>query len=127
MDFEMRYDWQEVVDIHPQGYLEIQSIEMGIIVHGPIESIFVDEFDFVIIKLKWAAQMGMMGRSSFMKWKNSPHNKTIMFPNLMVPFVVDDTLDKGKRVRFMAVNILYVDPVEGLDPSRIEGLEILPS
>lgn len=116
------FDWEEVVAMKPQGYVEIQDPRAQIVIHGPIESISVDENDFVQIRLKWAAKMGAMGTPTFMEWVNSPENKTMSFPNLVVPFVIEDTPEKGRRVRF-GFNILYIDPVEGLDPKKVEGLE----
>jgi len=121
MDSKRRFDWQEVVDLHPQGYVELQGD--ATVIHGPIESVTIDEFDFVVIKLRWAAEMGAMGTPTFMKWKNSPTNTEIKFPNLTAPFVFQDT-ENGKRVLFSGMNILYIGPVEGLNPKRVEGLEV---
>ena len=118
-----RFDWEEVVAMKPRGYVEIQDSKAKTVIHGPIESILVDKDDFVQIQLKWAAKMGAMGTPTFMKWVNSPENKTMSFPNLVVPFVIEDTPEKGKRIRF-GFNILYINPVEGLDPKKVEGLEL---
>lgn len=114
-------DWQEVVDLQPKGYLEIQNSEA--VIHGPIESILIDAFDVVRIKLKWAAKMGTLGTPTFMKWESLPKDIEIVFPNLVVPFVFENTPSKGKRVRF-GINILYIDKVAGLDPSLVKGLEV---
>jgi len=42
----------------------------------------------------------------------------------VVPFVIEDTPNKGPRVRFAGTNILYFNEVEGLNPARVEGLVI---
>jgi len=115
-------DWQEVVDLQPQGYLELQSQKKGEIIHGPIESVSIDEFDMVHIKLNWAAKMGTPGTETFGKWVNSPEDTEVVFPNLVVPFDFQDT-EKGRRVVFGS-NILYIPLVEGIDPERVDGLEL---
>ena len=121
MDSESRLDWREVVDLHPGGYVELQKDET--IIHGPIESVTIDDTDFVVITLKWAAKMGAMGTPTFGKWKTSPEDTKIRFPNLLVPFAFQD-VPKGKRVLFAGMNILYIDPVKGVDPNSVEGLVI---
>jgi hypothetical protein len=122
MSDKTHYEWKEVVDLQPKGYLELQNPETKTVIHGPIESISIDEFDLVRIKLKWAAKMGTPGTPTFMKWRNSPENTEVVFPNLVVPFSFQDT-EKGKRVLF-GFNILYIDPVRGLDSKMVEGLRI---
>jgi hypothetical protein len=114
-------DWNKVVDLRPQGYVELNDGEN--IIHGPIEDIHVNDVDFVVITLKWAATMPCMGNPGFGKWKNLPDakDKTIIFPNLAVTFVIEGTLVKGPRVRF-GMNILYFDKIDGIDPANVEGL-----
>jgi len=117
----MRFDWREVVDLQPKGYLEMQG--GGIVIHGPIDSVSIDEFDSVRIKLKWAAEMGALMTPDFGKWKNSPENTEVVFPNFVAPFVFEDMPGKGARVQF-GLNILYIEPVNGLNPAEVEGLHI---
>lgn len=118
---EVRYDWQEVVDLEPKGYLEIQDPTAGKVFHGPVERVSIDEDDFVRIQLKWAAEMGLIGTSTFGTWKYNPDLKEVTFPNLVVPFVLENTPEKGRRVRFKVVNIIYLNKVEGIDPVNVEG------
>ena len=118
---EEKYDWQEVVDRNPQGYVEFNDGKKA--THGPIKSIKIDEADMVVIELKWAAEVSLskVGLPDG-DWVAVKENNPIVFPNLLVPFVIEDTPIKGPRVRFRALNILYFNPVEGLDPSRVKGL-----
>jgi hypothetical protein len=60
----MTSDWNQVVAMSPHGYAEFQDHENQIVIHGPVESVTVDEMDMVCIKLKWAAQMGLLGTST---------------------------------------------------------------
>jgi len=107
------HDWQRVVDeLQPRGYCEIQDHEAGLVYHGPVESIQVDEMDFVHIHFKWIAKMGTPGKAGFGKWvKAEDKNKEQVFPNLIVPFVVESTPEKGDRIRFN-FNIIYLLPDE---------------
>jgi len=119
-----RYDWQEVVDLEPKGYLEIQDSKAGKVFHGPVERVSIDEGDFVRIQLKWAAEMGLPDTSTFGTWKYYPDLKEVTFPNLVVPFILESTPEKGRRVRFKRLNILYLDKVEGIDPANIKGFPV---
>lgn len=127
MSLEQHFDWREVVGLQPKGYMETQEAVSGRIIHGPVESVSIDEDDFVHIKLKWAAETWAIGYPGFGGFKNSPDDIELIFPNLIVPFVFDDTPNKGRRVRFAVLNILYLQPVEGIDPSKVEGLHIKPA
>ncbi len=117
-----RLDWQEVVRLDPKGYLELNNGKMAI--HGPVESVEVGEDDMVVIKLKWAAQSSLSdaGLPSG-DWKAIIRNR-IFFPNMEVPFIIEDTPEKGRRVRFGSTNILYLDEVEGLDPKKVQGINL---
>ena len=119
----MQVDWQEVVDRKPKGYLELNNGER--VIHGPIEDIAIDESDFVVITLKWAARMELNGGIPSGRWVVAEEkDKEAIIPNLVVPFVIEDTPNKGPRVRFAGTNILYFNEVEGLNPARVEGLVI---
>ena len=119
----MQVDWQEVVDRKPKGYLELNNGER--VIHGPIEDIAIDESDFVVITLKWAARMELNDGIPGGGWRVAEEkDKKAIFPNLVVPFVIEDTPGKGPRVRFAGANILYFNEVEGLNPARVEGLVI---
>lgn len=122
MSSEQKFDWEEAVRLDPKGYCEVQNPRERIVIHGPVESLAVDpESDMVIIKLKWAAKMGLPGTQDFGNWENFPEATTIAFPNFIVPFVVEPTLEKGLRIRF-GLNIIYIDPIESLDPAKVKGL-----
>lgn len=125
MSQELHVDWQEVVDRNPKGYWESQDLEAGIVVHGPIESIVIDESDFVIVTLKWAAKNGLPSKGTFKpKWQNDPELRVFMFPNLLLPFVFEEgSRDKGERVR-AGLNILYLNEVSGIDPANVIGLDL---
>lgn len=105
-------DWQKVVDRQPKGYLELNDGNR--VLHGPIESIRITDEDFVEIRLKWAATMELhqTGIPSDKWQKASDTQKTILFPNLVVPFEFEQTPEKGPRVRF-GFNILYLNEVGG--------------
>jgi len=119
----MQVDWQEVVDRKPKGYLELNNGER--VIHGPIESIVIDGSDFVVITLKWAARMELNDGIPGGGWRVAEEkDKKAIFPNLVVPFVIEDTPSKGPRMRFAGANILYFNEVEGLNPARVEGLVI---
>jgi hypothetical protein len=117
---DTKVDWQEIVDKKPKGYLELQNDQH--VVHGPIESVELGDDDIVIIKLKWTAEMKKENGIPTFEWK-AMTNKPFAFPNLTVPFVIEETPEKGPRVRF-GLNILYLNAVEGLDPATVEGLEL---
>jgi hypothetical protein len=104
-------DWNEVVQLNPQGYCEIQDDRAGLVYHGPVEKISIDPEDNVIIELKWVAQMGLRQTEGFGIWKKCEkgHN-TIPFPNFMVEFVIEPTPEKGHRIRFGMGNIIYLEP-----------------
>lgn len=116
-----RIDWQEVVDRKPTGYMELNDGESEVL-HGPIESIVINEMDYVEIKLKWMARMPILpGGIPNGEWEVH-QNQPILFPNLVVPFVVEDTPEKGERVRF-GLNIIYFNEV-GFGPERVKGLTV---
>lgn len=119
-------DWQKVVDQQPRGYLELNDGKR--VLHGPIESIRITDKDFVEIRLKWVATVALNPIGVPMgKWKKaSEKQKVVLFPNLVVPFEFEQTPEKGPRVRF-GFNLLYLNEVEGLDPSRVEGIEPVPT
>ncbi len=121
---ELLCDWEEVVKRNPKGYAEFQDEK--VILHGPIESVSVDKFDKVHIKLKWAATTVPPGKPGFGKWRSTPEQKEVIFHNLMLPFVFEPTPDRGERVRF-GLNILYLGNIEGLDPAKVEGLNLTPA
>ncbi len=118
----MQVDWQEVVDRQPKGYVELSDGKR--VIHGPIENMQINEGDFVVINLKWVAraELDKVGLPSG-SWKVAEdREKAVVFPNIVVPYVIEDTPEKGPRVRFAGRNILYFNEVDGLDPSKVEGL-----
>ena len=110
------YDWQEIVEIKPQGYAEFQFHKEGLVFHGPVKSVEISNGDIVVITLEWVAQMGLPGQASFGTWVRGPENmKIIRFPNLVVPFTYQDT-EKGRRIIFSGksgdAHLLYLDSVK---------------
>src|SRR3989344_716 len=118
---EMMFDWRRVAEREPKGYLELQTEKM--VIHGPVESLKVNEDDMVVITLKWAARSAPLDKPGFGKWKTSPEDREVIFPNVVVPYVIETTPEKGERVRF-GLSMLYFDPVPGLDPAKVQGLEL---
>jgi hypothetical protein len=114
-------DWREIVNKKPRGYLELQN-EFGIL-HGPVQNIEIDEENLVCINLKWAAFMFYRDGTPTKRWQALPSKKPITFPNMKVPFVIEETPGKGQCARF-GLNVLYFDPVEGVDPSQVEGMDL---
>ena len=89
-----------------------------------MESVTIDGADFVHIQLKWAATSQAPPHPGFGRWINAPDKKEVVFPNLLMPFVFEEIPEKGPRVRF-GLNILYINPIEGLPASRVEGLDLV--
>lgn len=124
---QQRYDWNEVIELKPQGYLELNNGKE--VIHGPIQEITVDEMDFVHIRVKWAVkqELGEFGIPTGDGW-DVHSNEPIeigAFPNFVFTFVIEETPEKGPRVRFGGTNILYLNQVEGVDPSTVKGLEVV--
>ncbi len=118
-------DWTQVVERKPQGYVELNDGKTAL--HGPLESIELDDTDWVVIKLKWRAEVELGGPMGLPRgdWKAVDNAEPIRFPNFTAPFVIEDTPEKGPRVRFNGTNILYFNAdAEGLDPKRVVGLEL---
>jgi hypothetical protein len=121
----LRYDWKEVVALDPKGYMEIQNQKKGLVFHGPIKKVEVNKYDFVILTFEWVAQMPLPNNKGFGEWEKAPNEQIVqVFPNLKVPFVIEDTPEKGKRIRFAGLNIIYVDKIQGIDPAQVRGLKI---
>jgi hypothetical protein len=121
MDEEL--DWQVVVDRKPKGYVEINDGKTCI--HGPLKDISIGLDDFVTIELKWAAKVAL-GEFGVPAGGWEAHDITkFLFPNLVVPFVIEDTPRKGERVRWGVGSLIYFDEVEDLvDPTKIKGLNV---
>lgn len=119
-------DWSEVVDRNPRGYVELNNGEKA--TYGPISRVaFLPDTDSVGIWVKWAAEvpLGEHGRHSN-DWRAVDRDSSeplLVIPNLVVPFVIEPTVEKGDRVRFGGTSILFIDPVEKLKPEDVEGLE----
>jgi hypothetical protein len=117
---ENHYDWTEVVELHPSGYCEMQDPQQPLVYHGDVESIGIVSQGTVVITLKWVLQMGTPGSSEYGKWKQAPEAlKRIVFPNYLIPFVIEGTPEKGRRIRF-GLNIIYLATKSSLDPSRYQ-------
>jgi len=108
---EQKLDWREVVNLEPKGYIELNDQKN--LVHGPVESVTIDENDLVHIKMAWAGTKPLIPPGipdPNADWKKAKDDE-VVFPNLAVSFVVESTPDKGDRVRF-GQNIIYIEPVE---------------
>lgn len=115
------YDWNEVVKMNPHGYAEFQDHSEGIVIHGPVKSVIVDASGQVHITLKWAAKMGLMETPEFGEWKFIRQDWSICFTNFTLPFSVQDTPSKGRRILFGGMQIMYLNAPSELDTSKIEG------
>ncbi len=114
-----RHDWNEVLEKFKKGYLESQDQEKGIVIHGQVKKIEINEMDWVVITLHWVAQMGLPGRNGFGNWiRGSEECLTISFPNFVVPFIIQDSPEKGERVLFSGTQILYLNFDSPLDPKK---------
>ena len=121
----MEIDWNIVVDKKPQGYVALNDGRVE--VYGPVQAVNVDDNGTVHIETKWAIKRGL-GEFGIpvTQWEVVSNTPTdfIQFPNLVVPFVIEDTPDKGPRVRFGGLHILYFNDVHKVDPSKVEGLRL---
>lgn len=119
------YDWEPVASLNPRGYAEIRAKDGSRVYHGPIEKVKVNVEDVVEIHFRWLATASLNEFSMpDSDWKVAPSNMNpIILHNTMTPFVVEQTPEKGPRVRF-GLNILYLNEVEGIHPSKVEGLEV---
>lgn len=103
-------DWNEAISLNPRGYCEVQDLKEGLVFHGPIKEIHIDERDNVVIDLHWVAQMPLPGKDGFGTWtKPESGEPAFAFPNFMVEFVIEPTPEKGDRIRFGNTNIIYLD------------------
>lgn len=125
MNDDMHFDWNKVVEMNPRGYMEVQNIEKGLVFHGPVDKIEITDEDFVRILYKWVAQNGTLESGKFGEWVKAPdEHKLLVFPNLMVPFRIENTLEKGKRIRFLSLNIIYIDDVHStVTPDKVKDLD----
>lgn len=124
----MEMDWNIVADRKPQGYIEFNNGKETL--YGPIESVTVSDIDFVELKLKWAikrplGEMGIPTGNGTWEVVSSVPVTILEFPNLVVPFQIEDTPEKGPRVRFGGLHILYFNNIEKVDPSKVEGLQLV--
>jgi hypothetical protein len=124
------HDWQQVVDKKPLGYAELNDSNMA--VYGPVASIEIDkDIDFVHINVKWAikrplGQHGIpTGKGKWIVVSNTPIC-IAQFPNFVVPYVFENTPEKGPRVRFSLGSIIYLNDVQKVRPEEVEGLHPTP-
>ncbi len=106
----MNTDWQQVVDLSPQGYCEVREETEGVVYHGHLSSIVISDGGNVVIRLKWSAKMILPERDGYDgKWVKS-EVKEFDFPNGSLLFEIENTPEKGKRVRAGAEVIIYLEP-----------------
>ncbi len=120
----MEMDWNIIADKKPQGYVALNDGRVE--VYGPVQAVTVDDNDTVHIETKWAIKRGL-GELGIpvTEWEVVSNTPTdfIQFPNLMVPFQIEDTPEKGPRVRF-GMSIIYFNDVHKVNPSEVEGLQL---
>lgn len=115
-------DWTEVVNRNPKGDFEFQG-QGNTIIRGPVKSVTINDSGFVTIELWWAGEMPVMGEEGFGTWKAS-NKRSFGFPNFLLPYVIEDTPEKGERVRF-GISLIYLERLEGentLDVKKVNGL-----
>lgn len=120
----MLLDWSEVVSLDPKGYMDLNDGEKA--TYGPVERILVTPHDNVVIVLKWTAarELGPVGIPTG-DWRYRAVSCTptmVTFPNGIIPFELQMTPEKGKRVMF-GMNIIYIDPVEKITPEDVVGFD----
>jgi hypothetical protein len=121
-------DWRIVADLKPMGYAEVRPMvgegETPYVLHGPVGKVVVNDLDFVEIHFEWLARMPLTAQGvPDGSWGAANSMQPQIFPNLVVPFVFEETPEKGPRVRF-GLNILYLNEVPGIDPAEVKGLEL---
>ncbi|MFZ6015109.1 MAG: hypothetical protein ACOYUZ_02010 [Patescibacteria group bacterium] len=119
-----KWNWQEAIDLQPKGYVELNNRKS--VVNGPLESIQLGpDDDMVRIKLKWAGKVSLsehgVPRGDWVAVADE--ELTLEFPNLAMPYVIEDAPAKGLRIRF-GYSIIYVEPIEGISPSMLKGLKL---
>lgn len=100
MQEEMQFDWQVIADKTPQGYLQMYPAE-GRLIHAPVESLTINQGDNVVITTSWQAEVPVnsLGMPTS-RWARRSTNDPITFPNLVIPFTIQETPEKGPRVFF---------------------------
>ncbi|MFA6475857.1 MAG: hypothetical protein WCV68_00425 [Candidatus Paceibacterota bacterium] len=115
-------DWAEVVKRNPKGDFEFQG-NGNTVLRGPVKSITLSDEGLVSIDLWWAAEMPVMGEEGFGIWHAS-NKRHFGFPNFALPYVIEDTPEKGERIRF-GISLIYLERLEGentLDVRKVNGL-----
>jgi hypothetical protein len=123
---EPQHDWRDLIDREPAGHLEWQNPPGEMVFNGPVERTWIDDdTDLVHIKLVWVAQMPYPGQPGFGKWQKGPADKLEMiFPNFVVPYIIQPSDEKGDRALFAGGCLLYLeDRGMHLKPESVEGLE----
>ncbi len=113
-DIPNNLDWQTIIDLKPHGYAEIRNPENTLMTAGVIESIEIDEGDNVVITLSNSGCFPLdpqMGLPDFEKVWIENETPQLSFPNFMVPFSIQNTPEKGKRVMF-GLNLFYLENTE---------------
>jgi len=119
-------NWEVVVARQPKGYVELNDQKWAI--YGPIKSINITEADNVQIVVEWAIKRPLgkygipVGEGKWEVVSQIPLT-LMMFPNLVVPFVIENIPEMGDRVRFADFNILYFNVIEKVSSSDVEGLQ----
>lgn len=111
-----------MIDRKPTGYIQMND---GVhVYHGPVKSIIIDSDDNVYIEAKWLVKMNLGDHGvSVSRWEVDSNEPVLVisFPNLLVPFVYEESPEKGERVRF-GINIIYFEYLGEIGPDNVPGL-----
>lgn len=120
MNENLRYDWREVVELKPEGEMELRGHRL---LRGAVKDIMViDQYDNVIIIFDWLAYVDTAD-DKLGKLKREDKDR-ICFPNRLVHFIIEDAGADAGRIRFGESSFIYLRRIEGfntLDTSEIEG------
>lgn len=115
-----QFEWHFAEELEPKGYCELNNGTT--IMHGPVKSLTIDDDDMVVLELEWAAvcRLNAIGMPQG-EWQLLPGQHKVAFPNHTVPFEIEDTPEKGQRIRF-GLNIIYVTEQTTMDPAKLPSL-----
>jgi hypothetical protein len=117
----MQNDWQVVIDRCPKGYIELNDGHYA--TYGPIDRVEIND-GTVEIHVEWMARLplGKFGIPNG-KWEVISREPTVFmsFPNGGLPFEIEPTPNKGDRVRFHTMDILYFEAVRKITLEQVEA------
>ena len=121
---KQRFDWNEVVRLHPSGCFQMRDYIKEVYVQGPVNNLSIDDNGIVTIELEWVAKTSLQGFAGFGHWtKASDEEKLRSFPNFSVPFRVKNVPGNGLRIEF-GWSVIYINWKGELNPLQVRGLEL---